>query len=442
MTAIPAQRDHRVDPVSVTDDAVEISRIRVTHPETIAIARRELAEHGPAALADTVATAVVVGMVATGLQRSSGDTSAAMERVLAGFDEAMQVRAASTLAQLDGLLGRIDTTEQATREAATAALAGLPLQIERGLTTALAGGANDVQEAVRKAAATAQAEALTALERVVALHSEQVRAAVSTENPRSPIAALRRDLTATMEGTRRELAEGLATVRALVQAQQAGHAAAQKNSNTVGKDWEDAVAEAVAGWSQASGDVVEHVGTRPAPGSSSRKTGDVLIRVMTGTRPVMIVEAKRRQKPLTMRQYRDELAEARRIRRAHAALAVVPTQEGVPGPGRWARVDANSWVVAADDYGLLNLVLAVVRELALLSAAADDGDSAVNAGQAKTAVGHALDLLSRFDDVTKHVSTAEGALAKVRSTADGLRAALLTQLQEATRALRPGTTEA
>jgi hypothetical protein len=442
MTAIPVQRSRRDDHVSVTDDAVEISHLRVTHPEAIAIARRELAEHGPAALADTVTSAVVVGMVATALQRSTGDTTAAMQRVIDGFDEAMQARAAATVAQLDGLLGRIDTTEQAAREAAAAALAQLPAQIERGLTTALAGGAGNVREAVRQATVTAQAEAVAALERVVSLHSEQVRSVVSTENPGSPIAALRRDLTATVENTRRELAEGLAAVRALVQAQQAGQAAAQRNPNTVGKDWEHTVATAVASWSQATGDVVEHVGTQPAPGSSTRKAGDVLIRVMTGTRPVLIVEAKRRQKALTMRQFRDELAECRLVRKADAALAVVPTPDGVPGPGRWARVDTNSWVVAADDHGLLTLVLAVVRELALLSAAGKDGETAVNVGQAKTAVGHALDLLSRFDDVTKHVSTAEGALTKVRSTADGLRAALLTQLQEATRALRPGTTEA
>jgi hypothetical protein len=51
MTAIPVQRSRRTDPVTVTDGAVEISHLRITHPETVAIARRELAEHGPAALA-------------------------------------------------------------------------------------------------------------------------------------------------------------------------------------------------------------------------------------------------------------------------------------------------------------------------------------------------------------------------------------------------------
>ena len=50
MTAIQVQRGRHIDPVTVTDDAVEISHLRVTHPETVAIARRELAEHGPAAL--------------------------------------------------------------------------------------------------------------------------------------------------------------------------------------------------------------------------------------------------------------------------------------------------------------------------------------------------------------------------------------------------------
>ncbi|WP_137161609.1 hypothetical protein [Blastococcus sp. CCUG 61487] len=72
MTAIPAQRSRRAEPVTVTDEAMEIAHLRITHPETVAIARREMAEHGPAALAETVSGAVVVGMVATGLQRSTG----------------------------------------------------------------------------------------------------------------------------------------------------------------------------------------------------------------------------------------------------------------------------------------------------------------------------------------------------------------------------------
>ncbi|WP_336028825.1 hypothetical protein [Geodermatophilus sp. FMUSA9-8] len=440
MTAVPVQRGRRIEPVAVTDDAVEISHLRITHPETVAIARRELAEHGPAALAGTVTGAVVVGMVATGLQRGTGDTTAAMQRVLAGFDEAMQNRAAVTIAQLDDLLGRVDTTEQAAREAVAATLAQLPAQVERGLTTALAAGAGDVREAVRQATATAQAEAVTALERVVALHSEQVRAVVSTENPGSPIAALRRDLSAQVQDARRELTEGIATVRALVQAQQASQAAATRTSAAIGRDWEDSVALAVAGWVQATGDCVEHIGSTPAPGSSTRKTGDVLVRIMTGDQPVLVVEAKHRQRRASMRAFRDELAEARRVRGAHAALAVVPTADQVPGPpgSSWARVDTASWVVAAEDLQVMNLVLGVVRELTVLAAAQTGADPAVDVGRARTAVGHLLDLLARFEDVSKHVSTAEKALANIRGTADGLRASLAAQVQDAHRALTDG----
>jgi microcompartment protein CcmL/EutN len=441
MTAIPVQRGRRTDPVTVTDGAVEISHLRITHPEAVAIAGRELAENGPTALAETVAGAVIVGMVATGLQRSTGDTTAAMQRVLAGFDEAMQNRAAATVVQLDGLLGRIDATEQATREAAAAALAQLPIQIERGLTTALAGGAGNVREAVRQATATAQAEAVAALERVVARHSEPVRAVVSTENPSSPLAVLRHDLTTTMENARRELLEGLTAVRALVQAQQAAEAVQSKSSAAIGKDWEDNVALAVAGWVQATGDCVEHIGSTPAPGSS-RRTGDVLVRIMSGSNnPVLVVEAKRRQRRPSMRAFRDELAEARRVRGAHAALAVVPTADDVPGPAgsSWARVDTASWVVAAEDAQVMMLVLGVVRELTILAAAQTGADPSVDIGRARTAVGHLRDLMARFDMVSKHLSTAEKALVNVRSTADGLRQDLAAQVQDTQRALTRGT---
>ncbi|MGY1701865.1 hypothetical protein [Geodermatophilus sp. SYSU D00766] len=440
MTAIPVQRGRSTEAVTVTDQGVEISHLRITHPETVAIARRELAEHGPAALVDTVTGAIIVGMVATGLQRGTGDTTAAMQRVLAGFDEAVQNRAAATVAQLDGLLGRVDTTEQAAREAVMATLAQLPEQVQRGLTTALADGAGDVREAVRQATVMAQAEAVTALERVVAVHSEQVRAVVSTENPGSPIAALRRDLSAQVQDARRELTEGIATVRALVQAQQASQALATRTSAAIGRDWEDRTALAVASWAQATGDLVEHVGSRPAPGSSTRKTGDVLVKIMSASQPVLIIECKHQQRRASMRAFREELAEARRVRGAHAALAVVPTADDVPGPAdsAWARVDTSSWVVAASDPGVMALVLGVVRELTILAAVQASADPVVDLGRVRTAVGHLLDLLERFDTVNKHVSTAERALANIRGTADGLRQALTAQVQDAHRALTDG----
>lgn len=86
----------------------------------------------------------------------------------------------------------------------------------------------------------------------------------------------------------------------------------------------------------------------------------------------------------------------------------------------------------------MNLVLGVVRELTILAAAQTSPDLTVDVGRARTAVGHLLDLLGRFQDVSKSVSAGEKALANIRATAEGLRAALAAQVQDAHRALTDG----
>jgi hypothetical protein len=99
---------------------------------------------------------------------------------------------------------------------------------------------------------------------------------------------------------------------------------------------------------------------------------------------------------------------------------------------------AASWIVAAEDPQVMSLVLGVVRELTVLAAAQTSADPAIDVSRARTAVGHLLDLPTRFEDVSKHVSTAEKALVDIRSTADGLRATLAAQVQDAHRALTDG----
>jgi hypothetical protein len=79
---IPAPRTSS-DRVTVTGDTLEI-HLRITHPETVELARRELDEHGPAGLVNTVATAVTAGMIAAGVQRGAGNVTAAMSRTLSG----------------------------------------------------------------------------------------------------------------------------------------------------------------------------------------------------------------------------------------------------------------------------------------------------------------------------------------------------------------------
>src|SRR3954454_18849945 len=183
MTVIPAQRG-RSEAVLVTADALEIRHLRLTHREAVAIAQRELDAHGQAALEQTVAGALTIGLMAGELQRGS-TADAAVHRALTGFEEAIEARATATVAQLDELTGRLAEMETVTRQAAAQALADLPAR----LSAVLGGEAANVQEAVRQAATTVQAEALGQLARVVSSHTEQVRSTLSTDNPMSPLSA-------------------------------------------------------------------------------------------------------------------------------------------------------------------------------------------------------------------------------------------------------------
>lgn len=431
MTVIPAQRG-RSEAVLVTADALDIRHLRLTHREAVAIAQRELDAHGQAALEQTVTGALTIGLMAGELQRGSA-VDAVVHRALTGFEEAIEVRATATVAQLDELTGRLAEMETMTRQAAAQALADLPAR----LSVALGGEAANVQEAVRRAAATVQAEALNQLASVVSSHTEQVRSAVSTENPLSPLSSVKRDITASVDAARREIAEGLSAVRGLIQAQQAGQAASRRNPNVAGSDWETAVADRLAFFAAATGDVVEHVGTTPAPGSATRKVGDVVLRVHSGSRPTIAVECKNRTRALTVREAQGVLADARRVRRAAVGVLVVPTESHVPGPSRFCRVGAVDFVVAADDPTAFTLVLSVLRELSLVTAAGQQPGTSVDIGRAHTAVSHALELLPRWDELTRQLSAADKALANIRTTSETLRGVLTGHLQDASRALRP-----
>lgn len=431
MIAIPAPRD-RTQSVVLTGDTLEIRHLRIAHPEAVGIARAVLDEHGAGALPEAITSAIVVGLVASRLQYGAGNPAAAMQRALASFDQTIQSRAATTVAQLDELTARLGASEQATRQAAEQALADLPTR----LNTVLAGEATTVRESVRQAAATVQAEALAQLERVVRTHTEAVRGVISTENPASPIASMKRDLLGSLDAARREASEGLAALRALIQATQAGQAATRRNPNVAGADWETFVADHLAAFAAATGDVVEHVGSTPAPDSSSRKVGDVILRVINGG-PTIAIEAKNRARALSVREYRALLSDARQVRRATVGVAVVPSAEHVPGPSRFCRVSGSDFVVAADDPTAFTLVLSVLRELALVAAAGQEAGASLDVGRAQTAVGHALDSLQRWDELTRHVSSGEKALANIRATAENLRGVLTGHLQEASRSLRP-----
>jgi hypothetical protein len=431
VTAVPLHQPGP-DRVTLTHDTLIVHGLRVTHPETVALARAHLDEHGPETLPAAISTAIVVGMVASRLAREHGDVAGRMEAVLTGWRQDLERQGGDVLTRIDGVLSRLDEAERAASQAAHQALSHFPEQVEM----ALRGEAGTVRTAVREAASAVQQEALRQVDGVVRGHSAELRTLLSTENPAGPIAQLRRDLTQAVEVTRRELGDGLATVRATLEAQRVTR---KRDSNALGSSWEAHIGSLIRDWATSTGDIAEPVGSTAAPGGTAR-TGDVLISVMSGAQPKIVIEAKNRARSMSVAQARAELATARRVRRAHAGVLIVQSPDQMPGgSGRWVRVDTHSWVVAAEDADLLGLVLSTVRQMLLAEGAAASNAANVDVGAAQTAVRSALDLLRRFDELAKHTHAASRSLGHLRETADNLRADLVAQLGEATRALQPSS---
>jgi hypothetical protein len=196
----------------------------------------------------------------------------------------------------------------------------------------------------------------------------------------------------------------------------ASKAASAKSTRAVGADFE---AEAIALADRivvAAGDRFEPTGAHPAPGTTSR-AGDglaTLTSAITGRKLIRIVfEAKTRTRPLNSRAWREALAEARSVRDAAGALALVPSADQVPGDGSFARVDELSFVVAANPEHA-ELVYLVLRELvALVTVRQNDGDE-IDLGKIEAQLNTALAALAEFDEVARLANTATKNLAGIK----------------------------
>jgi hypothetical protein len=114
-----------------------------------------------------------------------------------------------------------------------------------------------------------------------------------------------------------------------------------------------------------------------------------------------------------------------------------PAADGQHSPS--PRLSSTERASAGTDPAAFTLVLSVLRELSLVTAAEQRPGTSVGVGRAQPAVGHALELLPRWDELTRHVSSGEKSLANIRTTAETLRRVLTGHLQEAAGALRPGS---
>lgn len=401
--------------ITVGADTIAIDGLLVHNAEAASIVRTHAAEHGPHAMADLLGRAIPIGLVALSLSSARMD-SAALQRTLDHFASDVDQRSTRALSGLEDVLNRLRAGERQIEQAARNCLAQLPEKLD----AVLAGEAQSVRAAVATAAREVHTAALDEMRRALDQHATSVRSAISTDS--GPMQTLRRDLLVQIDSTRRELAEQLTTVRELLAAAEASKPLATKSSRAVGADFEAVAMELAEEIVTAAGDRWEATGSQPGNGTS-RRVGDgvaLLNSAITSRRPVrIVVEAKHRTRPLTAKSWREELAEARTVREAAGALAIVPNADQVPGSNGFCRVDEAAFVVAADQN--VGLVYQVLREVVALATVGQQ-DAEIDLAKVEAQLNVALAGLTDLDEMGRLVNAATKSLATAREVGGRVKA--------------------
>jgi len=229
---------------------------------------------------------------------------------------------------------------------------------------------------------------------------------------------LRQDLLNELAGTRQELGEQLTVVRTLVESARVHKEASAKSSRAVGAEWEEhalGIAHAVV---TSAGDLFEATGAQPGVGGTTRRTGDgvaTLSPAITGHGPQVriVLECKKRSRPLTAKAHREEVSRARQVRDASAALVLVPTPDEVPGGGLFARVDDFAFVVAAQDPETVGLLYLLLREMVAVLTVRQSDDSELDLTQVEARLSLALSTMDEFDEVGRLAVQAQKSLQKL-----------------------------
>ena len=399
-------------PVTVTGETLVIHDLTVTHGEAASYVRSQLADHGPQAAADLVRRALPVGLVALSMGTAGIDTGS-LTRTLDTFAERVDAKSEAALASLDQTLTRLRGGEEAVARTASSVLENLPAQVE----AALSGQAGNVRASVAEATRTVQAAGMQELTTALARHSDSMRDALSLDRE-GPVRMLRQDLLEELSGTRREIGEQLALVRSLVEAAQVTKSAGAKSSRAVGAANEEEAMALCQGIVTAAGDLFEPTGGQPGVGGTTRRTGDgvaTLSPAITGHgRTVRIVlEAKRRSRPLTAKAHREEISAGCRVRDAAGGLVLVPTSAEVPGGGAFVRIDTCAYVVSAADPDTVELIYLLLREQVAMLTVRQEDDAEIDLAQIEARFNLALAGIAELDEVGRLAVQAQKALEKL-----------------------------
>lgn len=434
VTTLPTSGTPQVE-VLADGQRLLIRDLTIEHPESVNIIRRHEADGGAVAAADLVRRALPVGLVALSMGKAAVDTGA-ITRTLDVFAERVDTQSKLAITRLDDVITRLEVDEKTVERAAAQILATLPAQLE----AALGGEAKNVRSAVIEAARTVQASGAQQLAASLNEHSQTVRNALSLDRE-GPVRMLRQDLLTELSGTRQELSEHLTGLRAAFEASQAHKQASAKSSRAVGAQWESEALELAEAAVLAAGDLWEATGGQPGAGTT-RRTGDGVATLNAAIRGRteevrIVIEAKKRSRPLSLNEFRKEVRAGREVRRAAAGIILVPTVEEVPGNGKLCRVDDFGYVVAANDPETVSLVYLIVRELVALLTIKQNDDDEIDLSQVEAKLNLALTALEEFDEVGKLAVQASKHLEKLIVVGRGAQAKARQALSDGLAMLHP-----
>jgi hypothetical protein len=399
--------------------------LRISSPAAVAGARRE-ADRQPDGLDRWAAQILEIGAGAATLATGALDLTA-LQTSLERFADSVNGTAAAAAAELRTGVEQLLTGDGTGVTAVTQrALTDLSVEV----AALVAGSEAPLPAAVTKAVADVTGNALSEIHRALAAQADLVRSTLASDNPASPLFALRADVLRTVEDTRTAVTHELADVKALL-------AAAQSRRETMaltavkGHDHEADVVALCESIAHGAGDVCEATGTRTGavPGA---KTGDAVVTFaasQTRGRVVRLaVEAK--DKTLTAAQWRDELAAARKNRGCHAAIGIARGTSRMPGERLVSVLDPLNIVVAwdpeADGADVVAAAYQVLKAQAI--AACLDQESEIDAAAVRAHLRDALQSLDGFDRLRRQTQAAARAANDVTQISEQLKSALTTQV--------------
>lgn len=426
--------------VTVNGETLVIHDLSIAHPEAAAFVRGQLAEHGHDAATEMVRRAIPVGLVALSLG-TAGIDSGSFTRSLDSFAAKVDAKSQAAIIGLDEAIARLQAGEQAVAQTATSVLEKLPAQVE----AALAGQAGNVRASVAEATRAVQAAGLQELTTTLDRFSGTITGSLSLDRE-GPVRMLRQDLLEVLNGFRNEFGDKLVNLTSIIEtahsAQDAAQRAGAKSTRQVGAANEDAALAMLEQIATAAGHMVERTGGQSGVDGTTRRTGDgvvTLSQAITGHGPSvrLVIEAKHRTRPLTVKQYREEIAAGCRVRDAAGGLVLVPTRAEVPGEGAFARVDSYAYVVAYDDPETVSLILQIlVEQVAILKIRQGDGTD-VDLVQVEARVEQALADLSQLDEVGRLAVQAHKALEKLIALGRDTQSKIRVNLGDAVARMHP-----